>query len=455
MKFYNREEELAYLKAKLQTKTKEFVYIGWRRRIWKTTLIKKSLEGKKYLYFFVWKIYKNELLKRFEEVLSQSLWLPLHFQDFFDFFKVLFQIWDKFDAIVFDEFQNFYYINKSVYSYIQQLWDDTKKSIKIFVTWSHYTLLSEIFEKYTNPLYWRKTGQIFLKEFDYKTQLNILTTEWSNTIKPIDFLTFYWIYWGVPYYIEFLVDRIFKERRSKDLQDVLIKAFFDKDNIFLNEWKDILIVEFWDKHLTYFSILAAISSWKHTRSEIADFIWINSDSLGVYLQTLKDFYDIIWVERSINASETSKKVRYYIKDKFLHFWFRYVYRKQNLIELNLINDLVSFVKADINTYLGYRFEDLVKEYLILNNWNNLICPFKFTKIGKYFDKKREIDIVCLDEASQKACFIELKLSYYKPEYQILENLKVKVKESGKFKSYKHYFVVLTLEKFFNLIMSWN
>ena len=450
MKFYDREAQLQYLKKIVNSPHKELVYIAWRRRIGKTTLVKHALKSKKFAYFFVGKIYKNELLKRFAQQLSQLIDLPLQIDSFYDFFKMLFKFSHQFDAIVFDEFQNFLRVDKSIYSYIQQLFDETDQPIKLILTGSHYTILKEIFEKYTNPLYGRKTGQIFLKPFDFTTQLQILKDHSTAPVKPIDFLTFYGIYWWIPYYQAFLADRILPHIKT-NLKNHLIKAFFDSENIFLTEGKDILLIEFGDKHPTYFAILAAIAAWNHTRWEIASYIGMNPDSLGVYLHDLVDFFDLLEQQRSIMSSPNSKKVRYIIKDGFLKFWFRYVYRYQHLIELNQLQDLIKFVQKDINTFLGYKFEDLIKEYLIKYNGNNPLCPFKFTQIWTYFDGKREIDLVCLEPKQRLAGFLELKLTYYKNKSQLLQQLQTKANEISKFKNFKKHFATLNLREFWKII----
>jgi AAA+ ATPase superfamily predicted ATPase len=62
------------------------------------------------------------------------LGIPLEIKSFYDFFKILFKFATKFDVIVFDEFQNFYFVDKSIFSYIQQFWDETDDKVKIFVS---------------------------------------------------------------------------------------------------------------------------------------------------------------------------------------------------------------------------------------------------------------------------------------------------------------------------------
>ena len=117
----------------------------------------------------------------------------------------------------------------------------------------------------------------------------------------------------------------------------------------------------------------------------------------------------------------------------------------------MFDELIWFVENDINTFLWFKFEKLVKEYLILNNWKNKICDFKFDKIWTYFDSKREIDLVCEDEKNKKVLFVELKLNFYKNKNKILEDLQQKVKETNLWKWYDKKYKVLSLNEFFELL----
>ena len=92
MKFYNRQKEIVALRE-IETNSKEIaqmtVMIG-RRRVGKTTLLKRAFENTPTLYFFVAK--KNEVLlceeftREMEDRLSVSLG---RFQTCADLFKAL------------------------------------------------------------------------------------------------------------------------------------------------------------------------------------------------------------------------------------------------------------------------------------------------------------------------------------------------------------------------------
>ena len=96
---------------------------------------------------------------------------------------------------------------------------------------------------------------------------------------------------------------------------------------------------------------------------------------------------------------------YKINDKFFNFWFRFVYSRKSEIEMGF--DIIEDIKSSFNEYVGLIFEDIVKQFLIrLNRVNRL--PFRFTKIGRWWHKSEEIDLVTLNERERKALFIEVK-----------------------------------------------
>ena len=80
-----------------------------------------------------------------------------------------------------------------------------------------------------------------------------------------------------------------------------------------------------------------------------------------------------------------------------------------------IND----IKRDYNRYLGYVFEDIAKQFLIKSKL------FKFTKIGKWWYKDKEIDLVAYNENTKDIYLIECKYSDNINPKEILKDLKEK------------------------------
>ncbi|ACJ16241.1 DEXX-box atpase, C-terminus [Thermococcus onnurineus NA1] len=87
------------------------------------------------------------------------------------------------------------------------------------------------------------------------------------------------------------------------------------------------------------------------------------------------------------------------------FWFHFVHPNLSRIEEGTFE--VSKIKEDYPHYLGWVFEKVARQFLVgLNRRGEL--PFKFTKIGRWWHKNEEIDLVALNEQEKKALFIEVK-----------------------------------------------
>ncbi len=442
MKFYNRDNELKDINKIINSKKSEFVYIYGRRRIWKTRLILESLNNEQKLYFFVWDKTEKELIGEFSEIIKSELWIwYINFDSFRNLIDFLFDYAKNNKLIViFDEFQNFYKINKWIFSDFQYFWDLDKdnSNIKLFCLGSHFTLMKEIFENNKNPLFGRKTASFYLKNFDINTQVQILND--YKILSSKNLLYFYSIFAWIPKYIEIFLNEYEKNSSNKNFLDDILDIYIKENSFYLFEWKELFALEFGKSYDIYFGILSAIASWNTKKSLIADYTGIWIDSIWQYLNKLEKYFELIERIIPITDKTTSKNSRYIIKDWFLKFWFRYIFKYDYLFKIKDFDKLKNFIKTDINNFLWFVFEDLVKDILIEENlfWK---LPFRFEKIWKYFDKKwfNEIDIVLLNSKEKKVMFIECKLNNDKIREIEYKKLKEKVKTTGIYKSYKKYY----------------
>jgi AAA+ ATPase superfamily predicted ATPase len=60
--------------------------------------------------------------------------------------------------------------------------------------------------------------------------------------------------------------------------------------------------------------------------------------------------------------------------------------------------------------MGTVFEKVCKQFLLLNRDR---LPFTITKLGRWWHKDKEIDVVALNEESKEICFFECKYSALK------------------------------------------
>ncbi len=412
-KFYNREEEIEYLE-KIEDRSKQMaqmtVMVG-RRRIGKTTLLKKAFAEKRSLYLFVER--KNEALlceefvSEIENQLQINVFGQLNtFKDVFGFLMNLSQH-ENFTLII-DEFQEFKNINPGIFSEMQNLWDSMKENSKInlILCGSIYSMMTNIFENNKEPLFGRATAKINLKAFDVKTIKTILYDN-NKDCSNDDLLAFYIFTGGVAKYIEMLINS-----RAFTLDDI-VDEVFSKYSLFLEEGKNVLIDEFGKDYGNYFSILSLIASSKTSRSEIESIL---NSSVGGYLDKLEYDFNLISKVRPILSKPGSRNLKYRIDDNFLNFWFRFVYKNSSAVKSEQFNYLKDIFRRDYNVFSGIMLE----RYFI----DKLAKEMNISEIGSYWEagNQNEIDIIALNKYDKTALIAEVKRNKSKID---IEKLKVK------------------------------
>jgi len=453
MKFYNREKEIKIINEIVQKSKKagQLIVLQGKRRVGKTALILHAFKKQQFLYFFVSKKTEKELLDDFREEISKKLNLPYlgEFKNLKQLLEFLFSYSKKNHLIViFDEFQNFRSISPSLFSELQKFWDLNKdqSKIAIFCIGSMFTLIKKIFTSSKEPLYNRANKIIEIRPFNLKTQQIILHD--FKLLSPKNFLVFYSLFNGMPKYFELVDDN---DLVGKDIRKIIKKLFCEEDAYLIKEGKNILIEEFGKSYEKYFSILTAIALGKTTKNEICNYTGININSLGSFLKTLEDFYEIIERKVPILEKKSSSKLSLYkIKDEFLFFWFRYIYKKSYLIEIKNWPALFNYIIKDLDNYLGFKFENLIKDYLIEQN-NSKSSIFDFEQIGSFWKRpgadydNNEIDIVAVNKENKTVLIGECKLGFNKIDQNLINNLIQKSELISKLKKYKKIYYIFTVE----------
>ena len=432
MKFYNREKELQNLRdiqiSSLES-SKMTVIVG-RRRIGKTKLIKEAYKEK--VYFFVSKKDESLLCTEFIDIVQSTLNIKIlgEFRSFKNLFEYLMQIAITTPyTLIIDEFQEFLQINSSIYSDMQNIWDEYKDKSKmnLVLSGSIYSLMKKIFEDKKEPLFGRANNKIYLKPFTVKTLKEILKENYPN-YKNSNLLSFYIFTGGVAKYVEIFVEKkAFTFEKQLDL-------IFDDFSLFLEEGKNLLIEEFGKEYTTYFSILSLIASSKTSRIEIESVLGRN---IGGYLEKLEKDYTLIKKIKPIFAKEGSRTVKYEIIDNYFNFWFRFIYKYKSAIEIENYEFVKEIVKRDFSVYSGKFLEKYFIEKLkFTNNYSN---------IGTYWEKanQNEIDIVAINNLEKKVLIGEVKINLKKIDLEILKQKAKKLEKE--LSGYEYEYLAFSLD----------
>ena len=399
MRFYDREKEVAFLRETRDraVKVARFTVVTGRRRIGKTMLIREAYKDEPFVYFFVARKAESDLCEVFMEEVSEKLGIPTlgRSRRFSDIFRYLMQLSQtRSFTLVIDEFQDFFRVNKAVYSEMQDIWDKYEKTSKVnlVVCGSIYSLMQKIFKDEKEPLYGRNTGELRVKPFK-PSVLKQIMAEVKPGYSKEDLLALFTFTGGVAKYVNQLVDAGALDKEA------MVSHIVSANSIFLSEGKNNLIEEFGKDYGIYFSILSCIARGKNTRSEIEDVI---GKEVGGYLTNLENEYELISKRQPLFERRSNKNVRYELGDVFYSFWFRFIFKYNYIIEIENYKKLQEIIRRDYNAFSGLMLERYFYQVAMESD--------EFTRLGRWWDRKgeNEIDMIGEDELKANVTFYEIK-----------------------------------------------
>ncbi len=407
--FVDREYELGELEKLWREKSAAFVVLYGRRRVGKSRLIQEFLNGKKSIYFIAEdnnkKVQIAEFKKKVAEFFNDSFLLEVQINEWSELFEYLKKIVPSNEklCIAIDEFSYFVKNDHAILSVLQKFWDIflSKTKVVFLVSGSIFGLMSEQVLSSASPLYGRRDRDFLLLPFTHKDSLIFLK------MKNEDMAAAYFSIGGVPEYL-------LKASRHSNSNDFFAAEFFKKDGYFYREPYYLLSQEF-KEIKTYFTILNAISFGNTKPTDIANFAGVKTREIYPYLESL---IRLNFVRREISIFGKRQNGIYSIKDALFDFWFNFVYQNRESIEKG-------FFEADKNsleTFFGKRFEIMVREEIA-----HLAVPFKFEKIGRWWFKDKEIDIVAFSEKTSEIFFAECKWKNNVNAMQVVKELSEKTK----------------------------
>jgi AAA+ ATPase superfamily predicted ATPase len=410
MKFYNRKEEIKVLQTLYQQcaeQGKMTVLIG-RRRVGKTLLATEFARKQPHIYLFISRKSETLLCEEFLREIRQVFDLPVIGQitTLKEVLHLLLELsLTKRFTLIIDEFQELYTINPSVYSDIQNLWDRYKRRsrLNLILIGSVYSLMNKIFQDSKEPLFNRADRQLWIKPFPVQEIAEVLKDFRHNL--PRTLFDYYVFTGGMPIYIDLLATN--SAFTLHDILDFILHA----NSPLLYEGKNVLIEEFGKEYSVYFSILSLIASGKTSRPEIESILQHN---VGGYIDRLESDFAIIDRRTPIHAKPATRFVKYRIRDNFLNFWFRFIYRNMSAIETGNFDYVKELITRDYNTYSGPILERMFQDLLSAQK--------QYNRIGTYWDRKseNEIDVVAVNEMKKQILLAEVKLDIHKINIEILK-----------------------------------
>lgn len=314
--------------------------------------------------------------------------------------------------VAIDEFQRLTNYDGAM-SMFQKYWDGKMSGTKCFLILSGSSIgtIRRVALRGDAPLYGRRTATLKVEPLKY---LDLF--EWFGKYSAEELVKIYGGFGGTPAYLEHVDE-------GNSVEENLVQKILSKRSP-LHDEPEMLLMEEIRAPQRYMDVLAAIAQGRNTMSHIADATGLSRENVTTYLKTL-EILDLI--ERVTPVTEPdAKRGLYRLRDQFFGFWFRFVRPNMRQLELELEGSVWEGARDEFNRYLGFVFEEVCCQVLV-EMAKKALLPLRVEKIGKWWWKDEEIDILGLDKGKSKALAVEAKWTDldYREAKRLLSELAVK------------------------------
>ncbi len=421
--FLDREEDLRALDEIYERPGTHLAVVYGRRRVGKTRLLLQFAKDKPHVFYTAIKKTETQQALEFSEEMEKLVAhdTPIHHDNWRDAIGYMFESYvgrsDKV-VVVIDEFPEVWGQNKSVPGEISaRLERFAGESNMMLVLCGSAVRQMEQLLGGREPLYLRQSLMLKVKPLDL-TQASLFLEEWDFTSR----VEAYAVMGGMPMYLS-------EAARHRNLRDFIAQKVINPRGLFFGEGNTIVGQELGDVAM-YFGLLEAIAGGAGKLADISSAVGKKAEDLSVYLRKIEG---IQLIKREVPATEKnpvkSKKGRYVITDNFVRFWFRFVHPYAGLIDAGQQDLVMKRVEAGLSTFLGRPTEEVVRQAVLAESTRGNL-PITVTRLGRYWDKNREIDICGAGEKKREYLWGECKWQNSKMGAGVYHLLKEKVDASG-------------------------
>lgn len=423
MPFVGRERELRALEHLYETGTFQMPVIYGRRRVGKTSLINKFIEGKRAAVFTARESSARENLVALSKAVAElsqgddlaAIDAPVPvFESFDAAFEQVFRI-ARTRRVVFviDEYPYLAQSYRPVSSLLQAKIDGEKNESGLYLVLcgSSMSFMEHQVLGYQSPLYGRRTAQIKVEPFDMFDSAKLL-----RGFAGEDAVAWYGMVGGVPLYIE-------QCDTSATLEENMAQNLLRVDSFLYGEPDSYLQQELRDPAM-YNAITRAVATGIGKPSEIADAAGIEGAAVTGYLKSLMELGVVRKEQPVVDANR--KKVRYRVADNLFRFWYRFVPPYATPLQAGRHEEIARLIEErHLSTYLGPTFEEVCRQWL-LRVMGGPQVPL-ILNIGRWWGndpgrrEQAEIDIVALCDEGE-VLFAECKWREKPTDADVLETL---------------------------------
>ncbi len=439
MKFINRSEPLAFLNRENAERHAQFIAIYGKRRVGKTELVKQFFADKPHIYFLADKTSAHDQLKTLSTKIGEFYGDAFVAERGFGNWEQVFAFLKNKDQVIWviDEFPYLVEADSAIPSLFQKGWDEYLRDSQVFLILlgSSIGMMETEVLGYRSPLYGRRTGQLLLHPMDFED-----SRQFFPRLNFEEALAFYAVCGGVPAYLLEL-------KPQYDLWTNIRERVLTPESYLYRE-PEFLLNEELREPRNYFAILKALAAGKTKIGELVNETGFPKSKISKYLSVLTD---LKIVEREVPVTEDkpekSKRGLYRMTDLFFRFWFEFVFPYRSDLEGGEADSVLKKIKRSFPLYLSTIYEDVAREMTM--KWSRQgKLPFRVSRVGRFWAKDAEIDLVGLSDEDNVALFGEAKWTNKAMSIGIYKQLK-QTAGSVKWKSEKRteYYILFSRSGF--------
>ena len=415
-RFYGRRLELEALLRAFTRGRFFFVRVTGRRRIGKTTLVRRALEASgraRALYVQVPDSGPAGVVSAVRDAFDAfGVSPPLQPSSLFEVAQAIGALIRDGYVVALDEFQNF--SRKALHpflSHLQAVVDALSADAGavrggLVVLGSLHTELTALLDDRDTPLYSRTTDAVELTHLEVGALVQILD---AHADRAPERLLFLWnLFEGVP---KFYRDCFEQGVLGADRLALLDRMFFDASSPLRAEADHWFLTELRGRYDVILKFVARNPGCTHgdLEAHVRETSPETSDQVSAYVRHLADRYGLIERRLPVFSKPSARSGRYHIRDNFLRSWLAALAGPAAATAFRPADVLARQADARLTSAEGLGLERLVAQ-LYAERSRRGVGDFGMTRrVEGYWDKKdTEIDLVAVDEDARRVRFVTCK-----------------------------------------------
>ena len=390
MKFLDREKDVERLLAALNREKTQFIVLYGRRRIGKSTLLKKVLDFERGdIYYLADSTSETNQRKLLSGMVEGSVvgFDSVEYPSWESLLRSLNRQIEKRITLCFDEFPNLVKSCPSLPSVIQKLLDEKTLKFDLIICGSSQQLMQGYVLDGREPLYGRADEIVKLKPIPPRYVCEAFSCDERQAVEE------YSVWGGTPRYWEL-------RSEYPDMRTAIMNLMLTARGFLIEEPQRLLRDDMRDTVQTS-TILTAIGNGINRMSEIAARAGKDAPHITEPLAKLRE---LGYVRRDIPYGEDEKKSKrglYKIGDPFLAFYYRFIVPNRSYIEMERDSVVMNIIDVHLNEHVGECWEQMCRNYVSGNIIDGVLYQMAYRWWGKVkIDEKKEAEQVELDVVAE-------------------------------------------------------